>query len=93
MYCPKCNEQLRVGKRSGVTVDWCPRCRGVWLDRGELEKIIERETEYYSPYEEAYEREYEREYRPTDRPPPPYYGKPKKKKGFLRELFDFEFLD
>lgn len=42
MKCPIDNETLLMTERSGVEIDYCPKCRGVWLDRGELEKIIER---------------------------------------------------
>ncbi len=42
MKCPVDNETLVMTDRSGVEIDYCPRCRGVWLDRGELDKIIER---------------------------------------------------
>lgn len=42
MNCPHCNVTLIMTERSGVEIDYCPQCRGVWLDRGELDKIIER---------------------------------------------------
>ncbi len=42
MNCPKCFEPLRIADRKGIEIDYCPECRGVWLDRGELDKIIER---------------------------------------------------
>lgn len=42
MNCPHCNVALVMTERSGVEIDYCPKCRGVWLDRGELDKIIER---------------------------------------------------
>ena len=42
MNCPVCNETLLITNRQGVEIDYCPKCRGVWLDRGELDKIIER---------------------------------------------------
>ena len=44
MNCPKCNVLLSMMERQGVEIDYCPQCRGVWLDRGELDKIIERTT-------------------------------------------------
>lgn len=44
MLCPVCNVELRLTDRQGVEIDYCPQCRGVWLDRGELEKLIERST-------------------------------------------------
>jgi uncharacterized protein len=43
MKCPVCNDvNLRIAERQGVEIDYCPECRGVWLDRGELDKVIER---------------------------------------------------
>ena len=42
MLCPVCKTGLSMSDRSGVEIDFCPSCRGVWLDRGELDKIIER---------------------------------------------------
>jgi uncharacterized protein len=42
MNCPICNVQLVMSERQGIEIDYCPKCRGVWLDRGELDKIIER---------------------------------------------------
>jgi uncharacterized protein len=44
MDCPVCGERLREIERSGVTVDVCPSCKGIWLDRGEIDKIIEVEA-------------------------------------------------
>lgn len=45
MKCPLCHVDLKMSERHGVEVDYCPKCRGVWLDRGELDKIIEKATE------------------------------------------------
>ena len=45
MKCPLCQVDLKMSERHGVEIDYCPKCRGVWLDRGELDKIIERATE------------------------------------------------
>ena len=42
MNCPTCKVELKMADRQGVEIDYCPQCRGVWLDRGELDKIIER---------------------------------------------------
>jgi Zn-finger nucleic acid-binding protein len=72
-----------MSERHGVEIDYCPQCRGVWLDRGELDKIIERTSapnpyEYRPPVGKEYER---REYHD------PRY---KKKKSFLGDLFDFD---
>jgi Zn-finger nucleic acid-binding protein len=40
--CPRCGVSLAMSERQGIEIDYCPQCRGVWLDRGELDKIIER---------------------------------------------------
>lgn len=42
MTCPHCDVNLLMTERQGVEIDYCPECRGVWLDRGELDKILER---------------------------------------------------
>lgn len=42
MKCPTCQEDLVMSDRQGIEIDYCRKCRGVWLDRGELDKIIER---------------------------------------------------
>ena len=42
MQCPVCHTPLAMSDRQGIEIDYCPQCRGVWLDRGELDKIIER---------------------------------------------------
>ncbi len=47
MTCPKCNTPLREREQSGVVIDFCPTCRGIWLDSGELEKLIQSEQRYY----------------------------------------------
>lgn len=45
MKCPLCNVDLVMSERQSIEIDYCPQCRGVWLDRGELDKIIERSAE------------------------------------------------
>ena len=44
LVCPACRVSLVMSERSGVEIDYCPQCRGVWLDRGELDKILDRAT-------------------------------------------------
>ena len=44
MNWPGCKSELKMADRQGVEIDYCPQCRGVWLDRGELDKIIERSS-------------------------------------------------
>ena len=89
MKCPACDELLVMSDRLGVEIDYCPKCRGVWLDRGELDKIIERSSPTSQsqgsriPDEKSRYRGYEhRDYKEA------YYGR-KKKESFLEDLFDF----
>ena len=93
MNCPACQTaNLVMSERSGIEIDYCPQCRGVWLDRGELDKIIERSTASTSSAPPP-TREPEYRPRPDDRYRDSHHGdyyKHKKKKGFLGELFDFD---
>ena len=100
MNCPLCNVELTRSERQGIEIDSCPKCRGVWLDRGELDKIIERAAPQEAPRQQAappprYEER---------RPDPRYdnrdhyrgrdfddddYKRKRKRESFLGELFDF----
>ena len=96
MACPADGATLVMSERSGIEIDYCPTCRGVWLDRGELDKIIERNSADTAPPQAQ---------QPQHAPPQqqaqaPWgqqgYGQqggyghrpPKRRKGFLEELFD-----
>ncbi|MHA3790777.1 zf-TFIIB domain-containing protein [Sphingomonas sp. YL-JM2C] len=86
MNCPVCAVPLTMSTRQNVEIDYCQQCRGVWLDRGELDKIIERSAAELAPQAPP---------RSHDPAPQPSYGRPhddrhryKRKKSFLEELFD-----
>jgi Zn-finger nucleic acid-binding protein len=88
MLCPVCHVGLSMTDRQGVEIDYCPQCRGVWLDRGELDKIIERSNS--GPAPEPQIAPPHQHYRPDraggydeGRYPPK-----KRRKSFLEELFD-----
>ncbi len=56
MHCPLCDQvKMREVEKHGVLVDVCPSCKGVWLDRGELEKILQSAREIRQPFNEWYE--------------------------------------
>jgi Zn-finger nucleic acid-binding protein len=75
MTCPKCHGDMRVYERSGVTVDQCTECRGIFLDRGELEKLFEAEANFNS--RQAAEQSRPAGPQPNAAPPPPpAYGSP-----------------
>lgn len=86
MNCPTCNVTLLISNREGIEIDYCPQCRGIWLDRGELDKIIERSNV-------ADVQRWKRDDDDDDHDEKRYKenrGFHKKgKKSFLGELFDF----
>ncbi len=96
MPCPVCKVPLVMSDRQGVEIDYCPQCRGVWLDRGELDKIIERSAQDLAPAAPA------APVRGAPPAPQPQYSDrgyqegygqsghryPKRRKSFLEELFD-----
>ena len=92
MKCPACPDtRLVMSDRQGVEIDYCPDCRGVWLDRGELDKIIERSlpaptaaTRYDDDDDDFYKHKYEVKYDKHGRP-----YKKSKTKSLLGEIFDF----
>lgn len=77
MKCPIDGTPLVISDRSGVEIDYCPDCRGVWLDRGELDKIIERSAAAAEPPQRGGHDAYGEQPRR------------KKKESFLSDLFDF----
>jgi Zn-finger nucleic acid-binding protein len=95
MKCPIDDSDLIMTERQGIEIDYCPKCRGVWLDRGELDKIIERSAADSPPPAFAPPR-------PQSAPPSPYPQQhydprqqydprhKKRKSSFLGELFDFD---
>ena len=90
MLCPLDGSTLLLSERQGIEIDYCPQCRGVWLDRGELDKLIERGDDDdddrdrrrdVDRRDDDYRRD--REYAPSE------YRPRKKKKGFLSDIFEF----
>ena len=87
MKCPVCDVVLTMTERQGIEIDACPQCRGVWLDRGELDKIVERASAFS---------ERDRGYSDRDRNRDTSYSEDRdqshyphhKRKSFWHELFD-----
>ena len=92
MPCPVCAVPLVMSDRQGVEIDYCPQCRGVWLDRGELDKIIERSAGDAAPPPSAPPPSRQQpDYAPQAYPQAGYgqgYPHKKRRKSFLEELFD-----
>ena len=78
MNCPTDGTRLEMSERSGIEIDYCPMGRGVWLDRGELDKIIDRSERSIRPGDDDDDRR--GGYQPEK--------KKKKKTSFLSELFE-----
>lgn len=99
MKCPVCNVDLVMSERQGVEIDYCPQCRGVWLDRGELDKIIERSNQEMPRRNDSYSEAPRVSYSEPARHDYSKHGdyssnehsgyKKKKREGFLGDLFDF----
>ncbi len=99
LTCPKCQSPMRSYERNGITVDQCTGCRGVFLDRGELERLVDAEGAYYerSQPQPKQERESYGEHR-RERDDDDWrrgyghghghHGK-RRKKSFLDDVFDF----
>ncbi len=90
MKCPNCNINLVMTDRQGIEIDYCPDCRGVWLDRGELDKIIERTAPTTAPSAKPQKRDDDwdddDDYK-FKKAPYPY--KKKKMSSMLGDIFDF----
>jgi Zn-finger nucleic acid-binding protein len=105
MKCPIDGSDLVMAERQGIEIDYCPKCRGVWLDRGELDKIIDRAAEAAPQVQQP---AFAQPTQPTPVPYPERAYDPRryddddddrykhrdyryrKRKGFLGELFDFD---
>ena len=97
MACPVDGTTLVMSERSGIEIDYCPSCRGVWLDRGELDKIIERNAASQAPQAPqaaAPPQSPPQQGGPWAQQPHGHHGQPyghkpyKRRKSFLEELFD-----
>jgi Zn-finger nucleic acid-binding protein len=101
MKCPICTGvDLKIAERQGVEIDYCPECRGVWLDRGELDKILERSTSQIPVSPQPVPQYQEPAYNQSPAYSQQHHGKPHhddhsyghngqyKKKSWLTEIFD-----
>jgi len=99
MRCPNDETTLVMSERSGIEIDYCPECRGVWLDRGELDKIIDRSASMEQPAapppqapqapQPQYDRyDDDRRHQQQHYAPQQGYYKKKKKESWLSEIFD-----
>ncbi|MFV0423542.1 zf-TFIIB domain-containing protein [Oleidesulfovibrio sp.] len=91
MKCPRCDVPLHITDRQNIEIDFCPECRGVWLDRGELDKILEKalkeEQRHYAahPTQSSYDNQKQHHNASTH---DSYSDSRKKRKPWIMELFD-----
>lgn len=85
LNCPNCSNAMQESKKYEVDIDYCPRCKGVWLDRGEIDKI----ANVQSRYEEQHYQKYHRGSTEYDDDDDDYYNR-RRKRGFLGDIFDFD---
>jgi len=91
LTCPKCQGAMRSYERNGVTIDQCQECRGVFLDRGELDRLIDAEEQRYATPPAPDRRPDRDDDRRSDRDDSDHgsrYGGKRKRGGFLGELFE-----
>jgi len=99
MKCPNCDEILIMTERQGIEIDYCPKCRGVWLDKGELDKIIEKSSLTDSNQQFKQQDEKRNRHDDDDNDDDGFFNRNrgndnnakhnKRKGGFLDNLFDF----
>ncbi|MDA8407334.1 MAG: zf-TFIIB domain-containing protein [Deltaproteobacteria bacterium] len=89
MLCPICNVDLLLADRQGIEIDYCPKCRGIWLDRGELEKLIERSA---SSDNNSSENQGYRDFRSDHEhnKPEKHHGHGKRRESWVSRVFDFD---
>jgi uncharacterized protein len=90
MRCPACDSRLVEVERSGVLIDACPSCRGVWLDRGELDKVLVRERQIAADDpDEDFLREVEGRRRDRSKHEGGGQDRKRRRRSMLEDLFDF----
>jgi uncharacterized protein len=90
MNCPVDGSELRMTERQGIEIDYCPQCRGIWLDRGELDKVLERSAQSTYPDERQQVAPPPRDRYDDDRSyQGQEYGRKRKRGSFLEDLLDF----
>ena len=105
LTCPNCSTMMRANQRYGVDIDFCPSCKGIWLDRGEIEKIANASKRYdedpaysndrpgnYDNYPKEVRKypKYDNDDYDHHRYESSQYGYKKKKRGFFTDFFDFD---
>lgn len=88
MNCPNCKIPLVMSERQGIEIDYCPQCRGIWLDRGELDKIIEKSIVLENQVAINTSQTQPQQFQTSHNQQRQYHYHKKRTKSWLNELFD-----
>ena len=86
LQCPNCSVEMQIVQKNEIDIDYCPECKGVWLDRGEIDKIASIQNKYEDLHYQKYHygRDNDNDYDYDD-----YYDRRRRKRGFFEDLFNF----
>jgi uncharacterized protein len=87
LQCPNCSVEMQIVQKNEIDIDHCPECKGVWLDRGEIDKIASIQNKYEDMHYQKYH--YGRGDYDNDNDYDDYYDRRRRKRGFFEDLFNF----
>jgi uncharacterized protein len=87
LQCPNCSVEMQIVQKNEIDIDYCPECKGVWLDRGEIDKIASIQNKYEDMHYQKYH--YGRGDYDNDNDYDDYYDRRRRKRGFFEDLFNF----
>ena len=87
LQCPNCSVEMQIVQKNEIDIDYCPGCKGVWLDRGEIDKIASIQNKYEDMHYQKYH--YGRGDYDNDNDHDDYYNRRRRKRGFFEDLFNF----
>jgi uncharacterized protein len=86
LQCPNCSVEMQIVQKNEIDIDYCPECKGVWLDRGEIDKIASIQNKYEDMHYQKYH--YGRGNYDNDNDCDDYYDRRRRKRGFFEDLFN-----
>lgn len=87
LQCPNCSVEMQIVQKNEIDIDYCPECKGVWLDRGEIDKLASIQNKYEDMHYQKYH--YGRGDYDNDNDYDDYYDRRRRKRGFFEDLFNF----
>ena len=90
MICPRCKTNLVLSNTEGIEIDFCPKCKGVWIHKDQFDRIIQlSKNNRASFYTEDHDDDLNEHHHENHNSHRPYSGNPKRKRGLFSDLFDF----